>query len=166
MWSIWSNARNYDGELISNYWQSQALSANNKSGIYDQNLDAVITLFELARRFSERLPGAKPRLFIDQLLGETILSDTITASAQRNEVVKVMTVHAAKGLQWCYVFLSGMQEGSWPNLKQRGSLLGTERLVEIFRHGISNPQQLYAISASGLVEYELRLFNVAISRAS
>jgi ATP-dependent exoDNAse (exonuclease V) beta subunit len=166
LWSIWSNARNYDGELISNHWQSQALSANNKSGIYDQNLDAVITLFELARRFSERLPGAKPRLFIDQLLGETILSDTITASAQRNEVVKVMTVHAAKGLQWRYVFLAGMQEGSWPNLKQRGSLLGTERLVEIFRHGISNPQQLDAISASGLVEDELRLLNVAISRAS
>lgn len=166
LWSIWSNARNYDGELISNHWQSQALSANSKSGIYDQNLDAVITLFELARRFSERLPGAKPRLFIDQLLGETILSDTITASAQRDDVVKVMTVHAAKGLQWRYVFLAGMQEGSWPNLKQRGSLLGTERLVEIFRHGISNPQQLDAISASGLVEDELRLLNVAISRAS
>ena len=126
----------------------------------------MITLFEVARRFSERLPGAKAGLFIDQLLGEKILSDSISASAQRGEVVQVMTVHSAKGLQWRYVALAGMQEGSWPNLKQRGSLLGSERLVEIFRHGISNPAQLDAISASGLSEDEKRLLNVATTRAT
>ena len=166
LWCIWSNAKNYDGQLLSLLWQRQALATGARAGVYDQNLDAVITLLEVARRFSQRLPGAKPGLFIDQLLGEKILADSITALAQRNEVVKVMTVHSAKGLQWRYVFLAGMQEGSWPNLKQRGSLLGTERLVEIFRHGIRNAEQLDAISASGLVEDELRLLNVAISRAT
>ena len=166
LWSIWSNAKNYEGELISSAWQQQALAGGNHGAIADQNLDALITLFEVARRFSERLPGAKAELFIDQLLGEKILSDSITASAQRGEVVQVMTVHSAKGLQWRYVALAGMQEGSWPNLKQRGSLLGSERLVEIFRHGISNPAQLDAISASGLAEDEKRLLNVAATRAT
>jgi len=166
LWSIWSNAKNYEGELISSNWQQQALSGGNRGAIADQNLDALITLFEVARRFSERLPGAKAGLFIDQLLGEKILSDSITASAQRGEVVQVMTVHSAKGLQWRYVALAGMQEGSWPNSKQRGSLLGSERLVEIFRHGISNPAQLDAISASGLAEDEKRLLNVATTRAT
>ena len=166
LWSIWSNAKNYEGELISSAWQQQALAGGNRGAIADQNLDALITLFEVARRFSERLPGAKAGLFIDQLLGEKILSDSITASAQRGEVVQVMTVHSAKGLQWRYVALAGMQEGSWPNLKQRGSLLGSERLVEIFRHGISNPAQLDAISASGLAEDEKRLLNVAATRAT
>ena len=166
LWSIYSNAKNYEGELISNYWRSQALSGGGRGVIADQKLDALITLFEVARRFSERMPGSKPALFIDQLLGEKILADSITTSAQRDEVVKVMTVHSAKGLQWRYVALAGMQEGNWPNLKQRGSLLGSERLVEIFRHGISNPAQLEAISASGLAEDERRLLNVALSRAS
>jgi superfamily I DNA/RNA helicase/RecB family exonuclease len=166
LWSIWSNAKNYEGELITSNWQQQALSGGNRGAIADQNLDALITLFEVARRFSERLPGAKAGLFIDQLLGEKILSDSITASAQRGEVVQVMTVHSSKGLQWRYVALAGMQEGSWPNLKQRGSLLGSERLVEIFRHGISNPAQLDAISASGLAEDEKRLLNVATTRAT
>jgi len=82
LWSIWSNAKNYEGESISNLWQNQALAGGNKGAIADQNLDAVISLFEVARRFSERLPGAKPALFIDQLLGEKILADSITASAQ------------------------------------------------------------------------------------
>ena len=166
LWSIYSNAKNYEGELISNYWRSQALSGGGRGVIADQKLDALITLFEVARRFSERMPGSKPALFIDQLLGEKILADSITTSAQRDEVVKIMTVHSAKGLQWRYVALAGMQEGNWPNLKQRGSLLGSERLVEIFRHGISNPAQLEAISASGLAEDERRLLNVALSRAS
>jgi ATP-dependent exoDNAse (exonuclease V) beta subunit len=166
LWSIWSNGKNYEGEAISQIWQQTALAGGVRGGIADQNLDAVITLFEVARRFSERLPGAKPSLFIDQLLGEKILSDSITATAQRGEVVQVMTVHSAKGLEWQYVALAGMQEGSWPNLKQRGSLLGSERLVEIFRHGISNAEQLDAISAAGLAEDEKRLLNVALSRAS
>ena len=166
LWSIWSNGKNYEGEVISQIWQQTALAGGVRGGIADQNLDAVITLFEVARRFSERLPGAKPSLFIDQLLGEKILSDSITATAQRGEVVQVMTVHSAKGLEWQYVALAGMQEGSWPNLKQRGSLLGSERLVEIFRHGISNAEQLDAISAAGLAEDEKRLLNVALTRAS
>ena len=166
LWSIWSNAKNYEGELISLAWQQQALAGGNRGAAADQNLDALITLFEVARRFSERLPGAKAGLFIDQLLGEKILSDSISASAQRGEVVQVMTVHSSKGLQWRFVALAGMQEGSWPNLKQRGSLLGSERLVEIFRHGISNPAQLDAISASGLSEDEKRLLNVATTRAT
>ena len=166
LWSIWSNAKNYEGDLISQIWQQTALAGGVRGGIADQNLDAVITLFEVARRFSERLPGAKPSLFIDQLLGEKILSDSITATAQRGEVVQIMTVHSAKGLEWQCVALAGMQEGSWPNLKQRGSLLGSERLVEIFRHGISNADQLDAISAAGLAEDEKRLLNVALTRAS
>ncbi|MFM8673254.1 MAG: ATP-dependent helicase [Candidatus Nanopelagicus sp.] len=166
LWSIWSNGKNYEGQLIWESWQQQALAGGTKGGIADQNLDAVITLFEVARRFTQRLPGAKPSLFIDQILGEKILADSITATAQRGEVVKVLTVHSAKGLEWEYVALAGMQEGSWPNLKQRGSLLGSERLVEIFRHGISNQEQLDAISAAGLAQDERRLLNVALSRAT
>jgi len=166
LWSIWSNGKNYEGESISQSWQQAALAGGTKGAAADQNLDAVITLFEVARRFSQRLPGAKPSLFIDQLLGEKILADSITATAQRGEVVKVLTVHSAKGLEWQFVALAGMQEGSWPNLKQRGSLLGSERLVEIFRHGISNSQQLDAISAAGLAQDEKRLLNVALTRAS
>jgi superfamily I DNA/RNA helicase/RecB family exonuclease len=166
LWAIWSNGKNYEGQLISKSWQASALNGGVTGAIADNNLDAVIQLFEVARRFSERMPGAAPQLFITQLLGEKILSDSITATAQRNEVVKVLTVHSAKGQEWQFVALAGMQEGVWPNLKQRGSLLGSERLVEIFRHGISNPQALDAISASGLMEDEDRLLNVASTRST
>jgi hypothetical protein len=45
LWSIWSNAKNYEGELISSAWQQQALAGGNRGAAADQNLDALITLF-------------------------------------------------------------------------------------------------------------------------
>ena len=76
-----------------------------------------------------------------------------------------MTVHSAKGMEWELVALTGMQEGIWPNLRQRGSLLGSERLVESMRTGLVSRQEIEASAASALVEDERRLLHVAVSRA-
>ena len=165
LWSIWNNAKNYEGELIANNWRTRALKGGSRGFAADRDLDAVIQLFESARRFSERLPDSKPELFIDQMLGESILSDAITARGQRDEVVSIMTVHSAKGTQWELVALTGLQEGVWPNLRQRGSLLGSERLVESMRTGLVTRKEIEASAASALVEDERRLLHVAISRA-
>jgi superfamily I DNA/RNA helicase len=165
IWAIWSNAKNYEGELISSAWRTRALKGGSRAAAADRDLDAVIQLFESARRFSQRLPDAKPELFIDQILGESILSDAITARGQREEVVSVMTVHSAKGMEWELVALTGLQEGVWPNLRQRGSLLGSERLVESWRTGLVSRQEIEASAASALVEDERRLLHVGVSRA-
>ena len=58
-----------------------------------------------------------------------------------------------------------MQEGLWPNLKQRSSLLGAERLVEGLRNPDIARDQLDVIAASGLLQDEERLFHVALTRA-
>ena len=62
--------------------------------------------------------------------------------------------------------VAGVQEGVWPNLKQRSSLLGAERLVERVRHGDELAQNvLTMIAASSLADDEARLFHVATTRA-
>jgi superfamily I DNA/RNA helicase len=43
----------------------------------------------------------------------------------------VLTAHAAKGLEWDVVAVAGVQEGVWPDLRLRGSVLGSERLVDV-----------------------------------
>ena len=93
------------------------------------------------------------------------MSDAITTTAQREEVVSILTVHSAKGMEWDYVAITGLQEGTWPNLKERGSLLGSERLVEAVRSGLTVPAQIQVATTSGLVEDERRLLYSAISRA-
>ena len=165
IWAIWSHAKNYEGDALASTWRNRALKGGMRGAAADRDLDAVITLFESARRFAERMPGSDPQLFLDQLLSESIQSDAIAARGQRGEVVSVMTVHSAKGLEWDLVAITGLQEGIWPNLKARGSLLGSERLVESERTQSTARREIETSAANALVEDERRLLKVAISRA-
>ena len=165
LWAIWSSMVDSEGTKISYLWRERALNGGVRGAQADRDLDAVIQLFESARRFGERNVGAAPTLFISQLMNERILSDAITSSAQREEVVTIETVHSAKGLEWEFVVVTGLQEGVWPNLKERGSLLGSERLVEADRSGLTVRAEIAAAAAAGLLEDERRLLYVAISRA-
>ncbi|MDA2982027.1 MAG: ATP-dependent DNA helicase [Actinomycetota bacterium] len=165
IWAIWSTAKNYEGDSLATTWRNRALKGGMRGAAADRDLDAVITLFESARRFAERMPDSDPQLFLDQILSESIQSDAIAAHGQRGEVVSVMTVHSAKGLEWDLVAITGLQEGVWPNLKARGSLLGSERLVESERTESTARREIETSAANALVEDERRLLKVAISRA-
>ena len=165
LWAIWSSAKDADGALLSTSLRTRALRGGVRGAAADRDLDSVMQLFESARRFSERLPGANPRLFIEEILGETILSDSITAQGDRGDVVTITTVHSAKGQQWQHVAVMGLQEGTWPNLRQRGSLLGSERLVESLRTGLRVREELESSAASALIDDERRLLHVALTRA-
>jgi len=165
LWAIWNNAI-IDGQKVGTLWQEVALRGQRRGVQADTDLDAVISLFESAERFSERSPGAKPINFIIELMRQTILADTIGAKAPSGERVEILTVHSAKGRQWRFVAVAGVQDGAWPNLRMRGSLLGSERLVEILANGTEKLTNLeYSLGASAaLLDDERRLFHVAITR--
>ena len=168
LWQIWSTARSHDGELISERWRLRALESHSlyEIGAADRDLDLITELFEVARRFVERFPLTSPKLFIEELKATKLFGDVITPQADAGDRVTLTTVHSAKGASWRVVVLAGVQEGIWPNLKSRGSLLGSERLVEIQRYGRLAKAELAAMSATALVEDEARLFHYAMSRAS
>ena len=167
LWAIWSNAVNTDNQLIHEAWQRAALRGGSRGAAADRDLDAMVQLFDSAARHIDRMPGSHPRLFLDEIAQENIVSDLITAKGVRPDVVEILTVHSAKGLQFKRVFVAGVQEGIWPNLKQRSTLLGAERLVERERHGEELAQTtLDLITAQSLAEDERRLFHVATSRAT
>lgn len=165
LWEIWSNALSSNGEKLSESWRRQALRGGARGASADRDLDAMMQLFESARRFADRFPFSKADSFIRQINEESILGDVITAKGQRPDVVEILTVHSAKGREWEFVAVAGLQDGAWPNLRQRGSLLGSERLVERMRHGAAPLQELDALAASGLIEDERRLIYVATTRA-
>ena len=167
LWAIWNNAVTSDGNKVSDAWRDAALRGGSRGAAADRDLDAMIVLFESAARFIERFPGAAPSVFLDQISEEFIAADVITAKGVRPDALEILTVHSAKGRQWPYVIIAGVQEGIWPNLKVRSTLLGAERLVERERHGDHLPdRELQAITASSLLEDERRLFHVATSRAT
>ena len=73
-----------------------------------------------------------------------------------------MTPAGAAGREWRYVAVAGVQEGVWPDLRLRGSLLGSEELVAV----VTGRDRTFRAAQTAVRYDETRLFLVAVSRAS
>ncbi|WP_435208616.1 ATP-dependent helicase [Micromonospora sp. bgisy143] len=143
------------------------LARRRRAEAADRDLDAVLVLFDAAARFTDRLPGARTEVFLDHVLAQDLPADTIAPTADRGAAVRLLTAHAAKGLEWDLVAIAGVQEGIWPDLRLRGSLLGSERLVDVLAgRSVGGARAANVVGqTSALLDEERRLFHVAISRA-
>ncbi len=127
----------------------------------DRDLDAIVALFHAAGSYVDRLPKASVAGFAEYLSSQQIAGDSLAPVAARGEGVSLLTAHGAAGREWTVVAIAGVQEGSWPDLRLRGSLLGVERLVDLLS-GVDGDN----ISATApLLAEERRLFYLAASRA-
>ncbi|MGA8112162.1 MAG: PD-(D/E)XK nuclease family protein, partial [Actinocatenispora sp.] len=131
-------------------------------------------LFDAAARFTDRLPGAGPVVFCDHVAGQELPADSLAPTAARGEAVRILTAHASKGLEWDLVAVPGVQEASWPDLRLRGSLLGSELLVDVAAGrrpdpGGDEPADPPVVGTAGQraaqLDEERRLFYVATTRA-
>ncbi|MFE6892806.1 ATP-dependent helicase [Streptomyces sp. NPDC057694] len=123
----------------------------------DRDLDAVCALFAVASRAEERVGGRGARNFLEEIEAQDIAADTLAGRTVRPDAVRLMTAHRSKGLEWRLVVVAGVQEGLWPDLRRRGSLLEADR---IGRDGLAEP-----LTPGALLAEERRLFYVAATRA-
>ncbi|HEX7462297.1 MAG TPA: ATP-dependent DNA helicase [Dermatophilaceae bacterium] len=156
LWAMW------DATGLGESWRRVALGGGLPGARADRHLDAVLALFDAAARYVDRLPQMGPRGFLEHIRGQDVAGDTLVARAPSDDTVSLLTPAGAAGRQWRFVVVAGVQEGVWPDLRLRGSLLGSERLVDVIS---DRGQSLRAAQAA--VRYdETRLFLVAVSRAS
>ncbi len=85
-----------------------------------ENLEELLSL---ARRFEEEHPGAG----LDEFLAHVALMSDTDAYDEQSQAVSMMTLHAAKGLEFPVVFLVGLEEGVLPHGR---SLYEAEALEE------------------------------------
>jgi superfamily I DNA/RNA helicase/RecB family exonuclease len=164
LWAVW------DASGLAAAWQQASAAGGPRGAVADADLDAVVALFDAATRFTARLPQGSPLLFLDRLTGQEIVGDTLAERAARGDGVAVLTAHRSKGLEWDLVVVAGVQEGTWPDLRTRGSLLSMDELVEaVAAEGhdpaAAAPDAAAAALASKLLDEERRLFYVAVTRA-
>lgn len=156
LWAMWSASG------LGPEWQAAALAGGPAAARADRDLDAVVGLFDAAAKFVDRLPQAGPEEFLTHIRSQDIPGDTLVARSPVGESVTVTTPQAAAGRQWQLVVVAGVQEGVWPDLRLRGSLLGSEHLVDIVTGRVSTFR-----AAQAAVRYdETRLLLVALTRAS
>ncbi|WP_420543179.1 ATP-dependent helicase [Streptomyces katrae] len=151
LWALW------DGTPWPQRLERQARRGGPAGRNADRDLDAVCALFDNAARAEERTGGRGALNFLEQLEAEDIAADTLTGKTVRSDAVRLMTAHRSKGLEWGLVVVAGVQEGLWPDLRRRGSLLEADR---IGRDGLAEP-----LTPGALLAEERRLFYVAATRA-
>ncbi|WP_432171610.1 ATP-dependent helicase [Streptomyces sp. 1222.5] len=151
LWDLWQGTP----------WPTRLERAARRGGAAgrnaDRDLDAVCALFATAARAEERTGGRGALNFLAEIEAEDIAADTLTRRSVRPDAVRLMTAHRAKGLEWRLVVVAGVQEGLWPDLRRRGSLLEADR---IGRDGLAEP-----LTPGALLAEERRLFYVAATRA-
>ena len=155
LWAIW------DATGLARRWGALSAAGGGTGAAADRDLDAVVALFDAAARFTDRLPHASAREFVEHLAAQQIPGDTFGADRRTPDAVSVLTAHAAKGLEWDLVCVAHAQEGTWPDLRRRGSLLGSELLVDVVA-GRDTPG---GPPMSAQLAEERRLFYVAVTRA-
>ncbi|WP_228990556.1 ATP-dependent DNA helicase [Streptomyces sp. DH8] len=151
LWTLW-NGTPWPGRL-----ERAALRGGAGGRNADRDLDAVCALFDTAARAEERTGGRGALNFLEELDAQDIAADTLSRRTARPDAVRLMTAHRSKGLEWRLVVVAGVQEGVWPDLRRRGSLLEADR---IGRDGLAEP-----LTPGALLAEERRLFYVAATRA-
>ena len=151
LWAAWS-ATDWP-QRLERAAKGQSAAARSAN----RDLDNVLALFAQAARADQAFGIARPvQNFLAEIVDRAI-STVSNGDPIARDAVALLTAHGAKGLQWPMVFVVGVQEDSWPDLRSRPSLLIPDRLSE---EGIGDPPRV-----SEALEAERRLFYVACTRA-
>ncbi len=151
LWSLWQ-ASGLEEALVATV--ERGGSAGQRA---DRALDAVLGLFAMAADMAQRLPLAGVAAFVAQVRGHRLPADQDVPRS--GDAVAVLSAHAAKGLEWEVVAVCGVQEGTWPDLRSRGTLLGGHELLDLAADVPTGTP------VGGLLAEERRLFYVATTRA-
>lgn len=148
---------------VAKTWREAALGSGPRAEQMGAHLDALVTLFDVGKRFVERQPDASIHDFLVQWSGSEVTADSL-AGRTNGGTVTVTTPAAVLGRQFRVVVVAGLSDGVWPNLRLRDSLLGAGQLAELER-GIDTTRDLVDRRLEVLYD-ERRMFAQAVSRSS
>jgi len=132
LWALW------DASGLADTWRTLALVGGPAGDRADRDLDAVLSLFAAAEAFADRLPLSGPAAFVDWVRAQDLPADSLAPRGATTGVA-VLTPAGAAGRQWAEVVVVGVQDGVWPDLRLRDSLLGAQELVDIVADRVATP---------------------------
>jgi RecB family exonuclease len=151
LWALW------DGSGWARRLAARARGTGTAARAADRDLDAVLALFEAAGRLEDRQPRAQVGGLLEELAAQEIPAAPFEERDGALGTVRLLTAHRSKGLEWDLVVVADVQDGVWPDLRRRGSLLDADTL------DLDGPR--IPPTAAELLTEERRLFYVALTRA-
>lgn len=103
-------------ETIKFIMQRSGIEASLKDEGTDESLERIENLRELVT-LASRFNDTEPSEAVEQLLETAALQSDQDELKEKDEqnAVRLMTIHAAKGLEFSYVFITGLEEGLFPH---------------------------------------------------
>ncbi|MDX6325382.1 MAG: hypothetical protein QOK15_1736 [Nocardioidaceae bacterium] len=158
LWVLWSGTR-WPERL-----RAAAVDGGPGSAAAHRDLDAVCALFEEAAKAEEQRANTSAETLLETLAAQQIPADTLAERGVRGEAVRLLTAHRSKGLEWELVVVAQVQEGSWPDLRRRSTLLRADELP-LAGPSSGGLDPLPPVETRVLLAEERRLFYVACTRA-
>jgi superfamily I DNA/RNA helicase/RecB family exonuclease len=154
LWTAWDRSR------LADPWRDQALGTGITAAEANRNLDGIVALFTAAKRYVERWPGNGPEAFLANMLEAEVPEDTLSPQPS-DDAVLVTTASGTVGLEFDTVVVAALQDGVWPDMRLRGSLLGAQHLVRV----VTGVDSASVDERRQVLADELRMFALAVSRA-
>lgn len=124
--------------------QMRSTYENDKTLENELRLDNLEEFKSITKTFEERTGSVSLEDFLEEI---SLIAD-ITEHQEDDDVVTLMTIHSAKGLEFAVVFLTGMEDGIFPHqnsFTEEGGLEEERRLCYV---GITRAKEKLYISNS------------------
>ena len=114
-------------------------------------LENIEALLNAVQEFTEREPGpeeeAIPVRYLDEFIQEiSLITDQDSDDPNDKDRVSLMTIHQAKGLEYPYVFITGLEENLFPSYMSIGSRTDLEEERRLFYVALTRAEKRVTIS--------------------
>ncbi len=117
----------------------QSLAAPRKNG--EGRRDDLDLLRELET-------AAEEHTSLADFLGEIALMTALPEQDDERDAVELLTIHAAKGLEWPIVFVAGLEEGTLPHERSAQDAAGIEEERRLCYVAMTRPREQLLLSWS------------------
>lgn len=110
-------------------------------------LENLEQLLNAIQEFSEAAEtNGEPSSLADYLAVVALLTDQDTGDADSNDRVTLMTAHSAKGLEFKYVYVTGLEENLFPSLMSSGTAKELEEERRLFYVAVTRAMKRATLS--------------------
>ncbi|MCL6549199.1 MAG: ATP-binding domain-containing protein, partial [Alicyclobacillus sp.] len=120
----------------------RAMYADSGKAEDRQRLENIDELFSVTKAFDERRSGS----LLEFLAEVSLMSEIDKEKGKGRDAVRLMTLHASKGLEFPVVFLIGMEEGVFPHARSMDDEHGVEEERNLCYVGITRAKDRLYLS--------------------